>query len=277
VYKFLFRNKLSRRKITSTPKSPSSFDTSHIQQAIVKEGYHADEILNADETSIMLNPGSHYVYMPKSTRRTHGVSEDENHLLTLLITVASSGKLLPAFYIVKNNCLGSDHRSGRVLHNLKRNFADGESLDILLWEREVHGVQHFRWYLQHKYNYSVVVCNSKAFMDQVTLLEFIDVLFAPFLKGRRSLLIWDNCAVHNVQEVRSALQAINVRVELLPPNTTPNLQPLDVYLNGQLKRILREKKAHDTFRYMIQWRYECMSGELEKSTTKFCNCEINNP
>jgi hypothetical protein len=231
-------------------------DTSHIQTAILQENYKPEEILNADETSIVLNPSPRYAYLPKSSHRAFGFENDDNHLLSLLLTISGSGRLLPAFYVLKNGCQSADQSRGRVIQNLEKALNDHNWV-LQLWEKSVNGVTHSRWYIHHKITQSVITSNPTAFLDHVTLIQYVDTVLQPALKGSRALLIWDNFAAHTVSSVKEAMMKISVRMEMLPANTTNLLQPLDVYLNGVLKRLLREKRATNIFEYLVIWRYQC--------------------
>lgn len=96
--------------------------------------------------------------------------------------------------------------------------------------------------------------------------------FNKHVSGGPNLLVLDNFSVHCTNETNSALAGSSTTVELLPPNFTSKLQPLDVGVNkpfkDRLKKIYMEEAAkipgNQTFsitRQMIAgWIAEAWSG-----------------
>ena len=56
-----------------------------------------------------------------------------------------------------------------------------------------------------------------------------------------SVLFMDGCGAHHTEEVEKVAAGLGVRVETLPPNTTPILQPCDQYVNSLFKKYYQEE------------------------------------
>jgi len=83
-------------------------------------------------------------------------------------------------------------------------------------------------------------------MSEQLMLNWVDSVFKSrgnFLATTPSLLLMDSHKSHNTDIVIKALKALNVATKIIPPKTTPHLQPLDVSggVNGPFKAKLREE------------------------------------
>jgi hypothetical protein len=94
--------------------------------------------------------------------------------------------------------------------------------------------------------------NGKAWMTAIIFVEWIQ-WFDHQMRGRRALLLIDNCPVHkvNVGELK------NTVICFLPPNTTSKLQPCDA-------GIIRTLKAHYRRHFNRHLLYELMNPAAKK-------------
>ena len=79
----------------------------------------------------------------------------------------------------------------------------------------------------------------KAWFSEEIMLERVEEVLAPYVAtappGVVPLLYLDSFKVHMMQSVVSAIQALGVEVEFIPPGCTGLVQPVDVGYNKALK------------------------------------------
>ena len=79
------------------------------------------------------------------------------------------------------------------------------------------------------------------------MIEYINNIIVPYVGANRNddnaaaLVIMDNFKGQATPSVLSLLDNNNIRVCLLPANTTDRLQPLNISVNKPAKHFLREK------------------------------------
>jgi hypothetical protein len=263
IARFLHRQKLTKRVITSKVSVPESMDITNIHKSIEDNEFGEEEVFNADETGIQISLKANSCYLPVNERRAYTEDHDCKLQFTLMVTCSSTGKLMPGFYILKNSCAGTDHSKSTTLKNLKGKINNGEMWSLGNWSRNIEGLDHKRIYLINKVSKTVIVTNPTAWMDKVTLVQYLNLVVQPYLNGKHALIIWDNFAPHCNEMVKSAFKDIGVSIELLPPNTTKELQPLDVTLNGMLKRHIRQRRGMEIIQYMFGWRIKCDKAKEE--------------
>ena len=66
-------------------------------------------------------------------------------------------------------------------------------------------------------------------------------------------MILDNCGAHQVQAVRAAFAAANVKVGKLPPRMTGELQLMDLVVNGPLKAGVRRERSVQLYDHFQLW------------------------
>lgn len=83
--------------------------------------------------------------------------------------------------------------------------------------------------------------NKKAWMNQHLFFSWLE-RFDRYIsreKGRKVLLLIDNCSAHGNERTLPSLE--NVRVDFLPPNTTSKIQPLDAGIIAWVKTKFRRR------------------------------------
>jgi hypothetical protein len=91
----------------------------------------------------------------------------------------------------------------------------------------------------------MVLCHTpKAYQTQESMQKYVTDILAPYCEETRKrlenpdlpmFLIMDNCSSHNNEILSDMYRDLNIRVIWLPPHSSHFLQPLDLYLFGQLK------------------------------------------
>lgn len=177
-----------------------------IDAAIDKYGAHFT--LNADET------GAEAVQHPSSSWGIQGVPNNVNTAadtkleITTMTTVAADGSRLPLQAIVKGKtqrCVTNKHLSAHI-------HAD-------------HSLSG--WQTSHP------------------LARYIDDVIAPYTADQPSALILDEYRAHHTEAVQQA--AVNHHIEIIPvpAGQTATLQPIDVGINGIIKKKARQEWVED--------------------------------
>lgn len=105
----------------------------------------------------------------------------------------------------------------------------------------------------------------KHWSTDVTMIRYINDIFIPHVQGAReflhtpndapALIIMDNFKGQVTDSVNKLPEDNNILVCLLPPNTTDQLQPMDISVNKPFKSIIQNK--------FVQW----YSDEIMKQLT----------
>ena len=61
------------------------------------------------------------------------------------------------------------------------------------------------------------------------------------IKASDTVLFMDGCSAHHTDECEDAARQLGIRVERLPPNCTPVLQPCDQYVNALFKQYYQDE------------------------------------
>ena len=80
------------------------------------------------------------------------------------------------------------------------------------------------------------------------------------LKPSDTILFMDGCSAHHTQECEDTAREIGIRVECLPPNCTPILQPCDQHVNALFKRYYQDE--------WFEWYKSCGSKQKTKKDNK---------
>jgi len=85
-----------------------------------------------------------------------------------------------------------------------------------------------------------------AWLDTEMMVRWLENVYADsvvFYGGKPSetVLFMDGCSAHHTAEAEQCARTVGVRVETLPPNTTPILQPCDQYVNALFKGYYHEE------------------------------------
>ena len=81
---------------------------------------------------------------------------------------------------------------------------------------------------------------SKAWMDEGMMLQWIDLVWEPATEGKRALLVLDSFSAHVTNAVKKRLKEINTVPLVIPGGCTSKLQPLDVCINKPFKAFVPE-------------------------------------
>ena len=205
--KFMIRHSLSLRSRTSiSQKLPPQLESklesflNEVRILRTQYSYPLDMIINMDETPMFFD------MVPGKTVGKKGVKEvrvrssgAEKRRLTVVLSCAASGDMLPALAIFKG----------------KRKLKFMAPSNVL----------------------ATVQC--KGWMDSELMSRWFKAVILPYTKGRRALLLIDSFSAHESVEFIQEAQANNVQVSIIPGGCTSKVQPLDVCLNKPFKTVLR--------------------------------------
>lgn len=87
-----------------------------------------------------------------------------------------------------------------------------------------------------------VTKNESGWLNGALMQLWVRDIFAPAMQrhGRslhRQCLLMDNCSVHTTADVWDAVEKAGFQVRFFPPNCTPILQPCDMNINRDFKRV----------------------------------------
>ena len=82
---------------------------------------------------------------------------------------------------------------------------------------------------------------EKAWITSSLYSEYLEKCIPDEWKGKKLLLVHDNCEPHMTEQVKNKSSQLNITLFNLPPNLTFAAQPLDVCVNKSLKNGLRAK------------------------------------
>jgi hypothetical protein len=163
-------------------------------------------ILNMDETPFWIDS------IPKTTLEVAGTQQidivttgHEKERMSIVITCTASGVMLPSLVILKN---------------LKSVPKCAIPRDVFV---EVSGI------------------GGSGFMNEHIMIKYINKILIPYLHGRPSLLILDQLKAHKTEMVINHLKSNNIQQFFIEAGFTSELQPIDVSINGPLKRKFRDQ------------------------------------
>ena len=186
-----------------------------ISRAITQHKIPPELVLNADQTP------SSYVSLGRMTMASKnsssvpikGLTDKSNVTLTFVISL--SGEFSPMQIIYQ----GKTSRSQPVGFKFSNGFAVSQ--------------------------------NEKHYSNDAETLSLIDKVFKPFVERKKkelklpltqkALLIWDVFKGQNTEKVLSKLASLNMVVVSVPANMTHFFQPLDLTVNGEAKRFMKDK------------------------------------
>jgi hypothetical protein len=121
---------------------------------------------------------------------------------------------------------------------------------------------------------------NKAWMDEETMLEWIEAVWKPFTKERLGLflLILDEAKAHMTAKVVQAISKCRTILEIIPGGYTSKLQVLDVGVNRPFKHYYEDLSGQ----FVRKWIMEHPPGEKVKPTRQdvahwVCNSWNNIP
>ncbi|XP_072144529.1 tigger transposable element-derived protein 6-like [Dermacentor andersoni] len=130
-----------------------------------------------------------------------------------------------------DKCAGGKHSKVRITVLLCTNM-DGSDRCLPFVIGKSKRPRCFRTYVPVRYRH-----NSKSWMTRELFAEWlIDFDSSMAKKGRKVLLVLDNCTAHHVQAVLTAVELL-----FLPPNVTSKAQPLDMGVIRSFKAAYRRR------------------------------------
>jgi hypothetical protein len=172
----------------------------------------ADLILNWDQTGIKFVPCSSWTMEQRGARRVEMIGANDKRQITAVFCGSLLGDFLPLQLIYK----GKTPRC------------------------HPHFVFPSGWHITH---------SPKHWSTEETMLQYVDHIIVPYVRTVRekvgddkaALVIIDNFKGQVTESVTSLLDANNIHVCLLPPNTTDVLQPMDIAVNKPTKEFIKRQ------------------------------------
>ena len=126
-------------------------------------------------------------------------------------------------------------------------------------KKELETKTHTCKYLIHEESGIVVTSQYKAWNDTVRMCMWVDLVLIPAKVKRGKLLLWmDNCGIHHTDEVEKRMKDGGIEVFYFQPNMTAVIQPLDLVVNGPIKRYVRgwtaDRIAQAFWDYRARWK-----------------------
>ena len=216
-YKFRNRNNISIRRANTGHTKPLEDIEKHVK-AFREKIYHMinspesiydfDHIVNVDETGIPRDAAPKVTLEIKGTKNVV-VNSSGRHKekYTTVLTVTYTGKKLFTVIILKGK--GVKKLKSALPHDFYTEYSNESWINTNIFQRWVTEVL-----ARHAKKLPV---------------------------GKKGLLIMDNHRSHINPKVLKAIKNLNYDIELLPPNCTGRLQPLDIGINKNLKEIYSQK------------------------------------
>ena len=157
-------------------------------------------------------------------------------------------------------------------------FRADDGWEHLVWTKDlelvvkgkVHSGLFKRNYLIHRVTGAIITSNPTAWMDTVTMIMWVELQLGPWraARGRRTLLVMDNCGPHGICAVKDAFAAKDILVEHLPPNMTGELQVMDLVVNGPLKAAIRRERCLALHANFLAWKAEWKAESSKPATER---------
>jgi DDE superfamily endonuclease len=248
--RFAYSNGLAIRDVTSKLRQEADKDKVAASQFVTEmrckfqdnEQYDTRFIINMDETGIP------YYKPPKTTLERKGatfvaikVPKNSRARVTAALAVTASGELLTPMIIFRGTPGGDNQEE----------------------------VEKFP-------GKDICVVQKSNYMDTRVMHMWCDQVLYPYIKTRPPgvipVLLMDNFSAHITPTVAQKLRDMNVEVQMLPPNCTQWIQPLDWSVNGPLKYYYGE--------ICRKWRrQQVATGVFDHPTreliAKWCNKAFN--
>jgi hypothetical protein len=95
---------------------------------------------------------------------------------------------------------------------------------------------------------------QSAWMDEESMLEWIEVVWQPFTRQRKGLclLILDEARSHLTDKVQRRFSELNTLLEIIPGGYTAKLQVLDVGINRPFKKYYEEASEEFVRRWVMK-------------------------
>jgi hypothetical protein len=258
------------------------------QDEIVSMYFHElpNAIGNMDETAFRYAIGPTHQYCPKSQQRPDGVPKTSDKVrVTACVTAVANGKELPLLVILKHSVSSKERPDQSAmtmitsLHKDNNGFGCDDDWDLGLWKETLaldpknKADDHMVWYIINNKTGHVITSQHKAYMDQIRMLMYVDLVVAPYMKKNnlKQFYLWmDNFSSHETLEVKRRMNELSIIVGFYPPDMTNVLQVCDLVINGPIKRHTRTSRVRYTYNSFQDFKsaYMLMTTE-QKRKAKF--------
>ena len=191
-----------------------------------------------DETDICLSHPTH-VFCDKTQKRYQNLFKESKKRFTLTLTVSSTGEFLPLFFILESSA------KNELNYFIKLQMENGFSSHDGWVINNLPGVKE-SYFLMHKDKGHVITYNSSAWMNGTSMMLYLECIFGKN-KHQNNVLLMDKFSVHKLQQVKEKMADLDIQPLYLPPGSTGVAQPLDVFVNFQLKSALKKKFCKKIF------------------------------
>ena len=196
-------------------------------------------ILNWDQTGIKIVPSTTWSMEKQGAKRVEVVGTGDKRQITAVFCGTIQGAFLPVQVIYA----GKTERC-----HPKFKFPPG-------------------WHITH---------SPKHWSNEKTMQQYIEFIILPYVRSVRDslevdeqpgLIIMDNFKGQVTANINSLLEANNLHVCLLPPNTTDLLQPMDLTINKPAKSFLKNAFS--------QWYADQLLRQLEDHDVPLDQIELD--
>ena len=217
---------------------------------VTMEEIPAQLILNWDQTGIHLVPAASWTMEQVGSKRVEIKGVGDKRQITAVLCGSLTGDYLPPQLIYK----------GKTSH-CHPNFKFPAD-----------------WHVTH---------SPKHWSTEDTMVQYVKEIIIPYVDSQRDLLgadasqaalvIMDNFKGQITCSINSLLDANNIHVCLLSPNTTDLLQPLDIAVNKPVKDFLKRKFEHwyaDEVVKQLQGVTDIQSAEIQPINMSFAAIKV---
>lgn len=165
-------------------------------------------LINIDETTILLDDIPSSILLEKKGCAKLESLDQFGNRITVILGIRGDGTKLPILYVLKGD-VEEDNNNANITTETPKHGAltDGN---------------HF-------------IYQSNGCVDEIVWKHYLENVLKPQL-SIPSAIILDDLQYHNSEDTKLFLKETNSNLILLPKNSTSYLQPLDLFIMGNLKR-----------------------------------------